>query len=67
MLSKDRNNEYEKYRKWIEDENFDLSPNFIPIEDTPQGAIDFYKDIESILVDFDDPDFTWPTGVGMSL
>lgn len=67
MFTDEGRAEYEKWRKWIEDENFDLSPNFVPTEDTPQGAIDYYKEMESMLINFDDPNFTWPTGCGMNL
>ncbi|MFR7746669.1 MAG: hypothetical protein ACLU06_04500 [Eggerthellaceae bacterium] len=67
MFTDEGRAEYEKWRKWIEDENYDLSPNFVPTEDTPQGAIDYYKEMESMLINFDDPNFTWPTGCGMNL
>lgn len=67
MFTESGRETYEKYREWLEDENFDLSPNFVPTEDTPQGAIDFYKSIESMVVNFDHPDFEWPTGIGMCL
>lgn len=59
--------EYEKYQKWISDEDYMLSPNFVPTDETPQAAVDYYKSLESYLVDFDAPDFKWPTGVGMNL
>ena len=58
--------EYEKHRKWISDEDYMLSPNFVPTDETPQEAIDYYKRMEASLVDFDAPDFKWPTGVGMN-
>lgn len=59
--------EYEKVAKWVSDENYHLSPNFVPTEDTPQEAVDYYKYMMSDLVDFDAEDFEWPTGIGMSL
>ena len=59
--------EYEKVAKWISDENYHLSPNFVPTEDTPQEAVDYYKYMMSDLVDFDAEDFEWPTGIGMCL
>ena len=59
--------EYEKHRKWISDENFMLSPNFVPTDETPKAAVEYYKRLEAPLVDFDAPDFKWPTGVGMNL
>lgn len=58
--------EFKKWEKWISDENFDFSPDFVPTADTPQGAIDYYKDMMSMGVNFDAPNFSWPTGVGMN-
>lgn len=66
VFTEDGAEEYEKYSKWISDENFMFSPDFVPTEDTPQEAIDYYKDMLSIAVDFDDPNFKWPTGIGMN-
>ncbi|MEF2845347.1 MAG: hypothetical protein U0O24_01695 [Eggerthellaceae bacterium] len=63
MFTDEGRAEYEKWRKWIEDENYDLSPNFVPTEDTPQGAIDYYKEMESMLINFDDPNLRGPQGV----
>ena len=59
--------EYNKVAKWVGDENFMLSPDFVPTDDTPQEAIDYYKYMMSDLVDFDADDFKWPTGIGMNL
>ncbi len=67
MFTEDGYKEFKKWEKWISDENFDLSPDFVPTEDTPQGAIDFYKRMEGMAIDFDDPNFTWPTGCGMNV
>ena len=67
MFTEDGHKEFEKWSEWVSDENFMLSPDFVPTEDTPQGAIDFYKRMEGMAVDFDAPDFTWPTGCGMNL
>ena len=66
MFTEDGRTEYEKWAKWVSDDEFDLSPNFIPDADTPQGAIEYYKYMLSDMVDFDSPDFSWPTGIGMS-
>ncbi len=66
MFTNEGIKEYEKYKNWISDENFMLSPNFVPTEDTPEEAIEYYKYMESEFVDFDSPNFTWPTGVGMN-
>lgn len=59
--------EYEKVAKWVGDENYHLSPNFVPTEDTPQEAVDYYKYMMGDLVDFDAEGFEWPTGIGMCL
>lgn len=67
MLTEQGAREYEKWAEWISDDNFDLSPDFVPDETTPQGAIDYYKSVMSMVVDFDSPSFTWPTGVGLCL
>ena len=66
MFTEEGLKEYEKYEKWISDENFMLSPNFIPTEDTPKEAIEYYKYMQSDVVDFDSPDYKWPTRIGMS-
>ena len=65
MFTDDGKSEYRKYAKWIGDDDFDFSPDFVPTEDTPKEAVEYYKMMMSELVDFDAPDFTWPTGVGM--
>lgn len=64
MFTEEGIKEYEKWKKWISDENFMFSPDFVPTKDTPQGAVDYYKRIMSMCVNFDAPDFAWPTGVG---
>lgn len=66
MFTEDGYDEFEKWSKWVSDDDFDLSPDFVPDEDTPQGAIDYYKSMMGMLVDFDAPDFSWPTGIGMN-
>ncbi len=66
MFTEDGFSEFEEYSKWISDENYDFSPNFIPAEDTPKEAVEYYKSVMSMAVDFDAPDFKWPTGVGMN-
>ena len=66
MFTDEGRTEFEKYEKWVSDEDFDLSPNFVPTEDTPEGAVEYYKFMMSDLVDFNAPGFTWPTGVGMN-
>ncbi|MGR1083951.1 hypothetical protein ACUYFE_07985 [Olegusella massiliensis] len=61
---------YEKYAKWISDENFQFSPDFVPTEETPAEAIEYYKEKVSGLfpmIDFDSPEFEWPTGIGINL
>lgn len=67
MFTDEGRKEFEKYEKWISDENFDLSPSFVPDENTPKEAVEYYKYMMGELVDFDDPGFSWPTGVGMCL
>lgn len=66
MFTDDGKREYEKWAKWISDDSFQFSPNFVPTEDTPQGAIDYYKSVMDMVVDFDAPDFSWPTGIGLN-
>lgn len=66
MFTEDGYIEFEKWSEWVSDENFMLSPDFVPTKGTPQGAIDYYKSMMDMAVDFDAPDFTWPTGVGMN-
>lgn len=63
MFTKEGLQEYNKWKKWVGNDECDFRPDFVPTEDTPQGAIDYYKDMLSEIVDFDDPNFTWPTGV----
>ena len=61
--------EYKKYEKWLSDENFQFSPNFVPTPDTPSEAVEYYKDMYRAcfpMIDFDAPDFTWPVGIGIS-
>lgn len=65
MFTDDGKNEHAKWAKWISDEDFDFSPDFVPGPDTPNGAVEYYKRMMSDLVDFDAPGFSWPTGVGM--
>lgn len=57
---------YEKWAKWVSDENYQFSPNFVPDENTPEGAVEYYKYMLSDLVDFDAPGFEWPTGIGLN-
>lgn len=66
MFTPDGEKEFEKYSKWVSDEDFMLSPNFIPTKDTPQEAVNYYKYMMEEVVDFNAPDFEWPTGVGMN-
>ena len=67
MFTEDGLAEYEKVAKLVGDDSYQLSPNFVPTEDTPQEAIDYYKYMMSDLVDFESEDFRWPTGIGMNL
>lgn len=66
MFTKEGLAEYEKVAKWVGDENYQLSPDFVPTDDTPQEAVDYYKYMMGDLVDFDAEDFEWPTGIGMN-
>lgn len=66
MFTPEGRSEFDKYSEWISDDDFDLSPNFIPDDDTPPEAVAYYKRMMAPLVDFDDPSFEWPTGVGMN-
>lgn len=66
MFTPEGEAEYKKWEKWISDDDFQFSPDFIPDDDTPQGAIDYYKFMLDEMVDFDAPDFEWPTGVGVN-
>ena len=43
MFTEDGLAEYEKVAKWVGDDSYQLSPNFVPTEDTPQEAIDYRK------------------------
>lgn len=65
MFTPEGEAEYKKWEKWISDDNFQFSPDFIPDDDTPQGAIEYYKFMLDEMVDFDAPDFEWPTGIGL--
>lgn len=65
MFTSEGQKEYEKWEKWVSDGSHHFSPNFVPTSDTPQGAIDYYKDMyKSMLpgLDVDAPDF-FPTGI----
>ena len=66
MFTDDGKREYEKHKKWISDENFMFSPNFVPTEETPKETVEYYKHMQSDLIDFDDSNFKWPTGIGMN-
>ena len=66
MFTDEGSREYMKWKKWISDESFQFSPNFIPTEDTPKEAVEYYKYMLSDVVDFESQDFKWPTGVGMN-
>ena len=66
MFTNNGAEEYKKHEKWIKDDTFMFSPNFVPTKETPQETIDYYKYMESDLVDFNAPNFKWPTGVGMN-
>lgn len=66
MFTDDGKSEYDKWAKWISDENYMFSPDFVPDENTPQGAVDYYKDMISMVVDVDSPDFEFPTGIGLN-
>lgn len=65
MFTPEGEAEYKKWEKWISDDNFQFSPDFIPDDDTPQGAIEYYQFMLDEMVDFDAPDFEWPTGIGL--
>lgn len=61
--------EYKKWEKWISDESDQFSANFIPTEDTPEGAVEYYKRIYKScfpMIDFDSPDFKFPTGIALN-
>ena len=49
----------------ISDENYLFSPDFVPDENAPQGATDYYRSMLCEMVDFDAPDFEWLTGVAV--
>lgn len=69
MFTEEGLQEYKKWEKWISDENYQFSPNFIPTSETPDGAVEYYKSMyKSMLpmIDFDSPDFEWPTGIAMN-
>lgn len=70
MFTVEGENEYKKWEKWISDENFQFSPNFVPTEETPAGAVEYYKDMYRSffpMIDFDSPHFKWPVGIGLDL
>lgn len=66
MFTPEGENEYKKYEKWVSDENYMLSPDFIPTDETPKEAVEYYKYMMSDVVDFESPDFKWPTGIGVN-
>lgn len=45
MFTSDRETEYKKWGKWISDDEFQFSPDFVPNNDTPQGVIEYHKDL----------------------
>ena len=65
MLTYDGFQEYLKYQKYISDDEYMLSPNFVPDENTPQEAIDYYKGIYEDF--FPGQEITFPTGIGFNL
>jgi hypothetical protein len=71
MLTAEGESEYKKWEKWISDENFQLSPTFVPTEETPRaGAVEYCKDTcRSFfpMIDFDLLSFKWPVGIGINL
>lgn len=69
MFTENAQSEYEKWEKWISDEEFQFSPDFVPTKDTPEGAVEYYKKTIGDffpMIDFDSPDFKWPTGIGLN-
>lgn len=70
MFTENGEKEYKKWEKWVSDGSDQFSANFIPTEDTPQGAVEYYKKIyKSIfpMLNFDSPNFKWPTGIALNL
>lgn len=68
MFTEDGQKEYEKYAKWISDENFQFSPDFVPSDETPKEAVEYYKSMYKSLLpmlDVNSPDF-FPTGIGLN-
>ena len=43
MFTEDGMSEYEKYAKWIGDDSFQFSPDFVPGPDTPPEVTECYK------------------------
>ncbi|QKF07198.1 hypothetical protein HLV38_02965 [Berryella wangjianweii] len=69
MFTSDGEAEYRKWEQWISDDEFQFSPDFVPNDDTPQGAIEYYKSMYRELfpmLEIDSPDFRWPTGIGLN-
>lgn len=66
MFTDDGQAKYNEFAQWVSDENYMFSPNFVPTEETPAEAIEYYKYMLSDLVDFDAPGFEWPTGIGVN-
>jgi hypothetical protein len=69
MFTPEGQTEYEKWEKWISDEAFQFSPDFVPTKETPAEAIEYYKSVYKgmlPMIDFDSPDFEWPTGIGLN-
>lgn len=69
MFTGEGKKEYEKWAKWISDDAFQFSPDFVPDDETPAGAVEYYKNMyKSMLpmIDFDSPNFEWPTGIGLN-
>ncbi|WP_148362928.1 hypothetical protein [Olsenella massiliensis] len=69
MFTPEGQREYEKWEKWISDDEFQFSPDFVPTDDTPQGAVDYYKNMYRSclsMLDIDSPSFEWPTGIGLN-
>ncbi len=69
MFTAEGQEEYDKWAKWVGDSSFQFSPDFVPTQDTPAGAVEYYKSVyRSMLpmLDFDAPGFEWPTGIGLN-
>lgn len=67
MFTEEGITEYKKWAEWISDEDFMLSPDFVPDKNTPQGAIDYYKEMISGMFGIDSSDIKFPTGIGLNL